>query len=249
MAQMPCAGNADTPAAAANCAAHATPASTSAALDPNHTYTLTELIDLAEHNNPRTRIAWERAKQRANELGVAKSAYFPVLIFTAIGADQRIIEPFPKPLAPRGYTMVEIPTAQPELSLQYLLFDSGKREARVDAAVAEQIVAGANFVKANQDVAFKVATAYYKLLTAQERLQATRDALKTAQTTQDAAEFQLANGRATRPDVLNARAVTSQATFDVESADGDEKVARVVLAEEEQPELVGLKPKVVKKSE
>jgi len=203
-----------------------------AALDPNHTYTLTELIDLAEHNNPRTRIAWERAKQRADELGVERSAYFPVLIFQAIASDERTISPFPKALAPRGYTMVEVPVVQPELTLQYLLFDSGKRSARVDAALAEKIAAGANFVQANQDVAFRVATAYYRLLTAQERLQATRETLKTAQTTQDAAEAQLANGRSTRPDVLNARAETSQSLFDMESADGDEKIARVQLAEE-----------------
>jgi len=33
------------------------------------------------------------------------------------------------------------------------------------------------------------------------------------------------------PDVLNARAETSQAVFDMESADGDEKIARVTLTE------------------
>ena len=229
---MSCSGNVASPEAAANCAARATAVATTASLDPNHTYTLPELIVLGEHNNPRTRIAWERAKQRADELGIAKSAYFPVLLFQAIGGDQRMIEPFPEPLAPRGYVMVEVPVVQPQLSLQYLLFDFGNRSARVDSALAEKIAAGANFVKANQDVAFKVATAYYKLLTAQERLQATRETLKTAQTTQDAAEAQLANGRSTRPDVLNARAETSQATFDMESADGDEKIARVQLAEE-----------------
>jgi outer membrane protein len=231
-AQPPCAAIAGSPAAAADCAARGTPAMTVAALDPNHTYTLTELIDLAEHNNPRTRIAWERAKQRAAELGVEKSAYFPLLLFQAIGGDERTISPFPKPLAPRGYTMVEVPLVQPELTLQYLLFDFGKRGARVDTALAEKIAAGANFMQVNQEVAFRVATAYYKLLTAQERLQATRETLKTAQTTQDAAEAQLANGRSTRPDVLNAKAETSQAVFDMESADGDEKIARVQLAEE-----------------
>jgi outer membrane protein len=231
-AQTPCAGIAATPATAADCAAHSTPVATVAALDPNRTYTLTELIDLAEHNNPRTRIAWERAKQRANALGVEKSAYFPLLVFQAIGGDERTISPFPEPLAPRGYTMVEVPIVEPKLTLQYLLFDFGKRGARVDAALAEKIAAGANFVQANQDVAFRVATGYYKLLTAQERLQATRETLKTAQTTQDAAEAQLANGRSTRPDVLNAKAETSQAVFDMESADGDEKIARVELAEQ-----------------
>jgi len=230
--QSPCAGIAASPTVAADCAARTSPVATIATLDPIRSYTLTELVDLAEHNNPRTRIAWERAKQRANELGVEKSAYFPLLVFQAIGGDERTISPFPEPLAPRGYTMVEVPIVEPKLSLQYLLFDFGKRGARVDAALAEKIAAGANFVQANQDVAFRVSSAYYKLLTAQERLQSTRETVKTAQTTQEAAEAQLANGRSTRPDVLNAKAETSQAVFDMESADGDEKIARVQLAEE-----------------
>jgi outer membrane protein TolC len=99
----------------------------------------------------------------------------------------------------------------------------------VDAATAETLAAGANFIQTNQDVAFQVASAYYKLLTAQERLQATKDTLNTAQTTQDAAEAQLRNGRSTLPDVLNARAETSQAVFDEESADGDQRISRVEL--------------------
>jgi outer membrane protein len=231
-AQLPCAGLAPAPAAAADCAAQSVPISTVANLDPNRAYSVTELIDLAEHNNPRTRIAWERARQRANALGVEKSAYFPILLFQAIGGDQKTISPFPVALEARGYNSVTIPIIQPELTLQYLLFDFGKRGSQVDAAVAEKIAAGANFVQANQDVAFRVATAYYKLLTAQERLLATRETLKTAQTTQDAAEAQLANGRSTLPDVYNARSESAQAAFDMESADGDEKIARVSLAEE-----------------
>jgi outer membrane protein TolC len=68
-------------------------------------------------------------------------------------------------------------------------------------------------------------------MTAQEKLQAAQDTLRTAQTTQDAAEDRLNNGLATLPDVLNARAQTAQAAFDEESADGDEKIARVTLTE------------------
>jgi outer membrane protein len=226
-----CTGIATTPAAAADCAAHALPQDRAATIDPNHPYTLAELIDIAERNNPRTRILWERARQRAEALGVEKSAYYPVLAGVAAFGDQRIIEPFPKPLAPRGYTMVEVPVVQPEITLQYLIFDFGKREGRVDEAVAQKIAAGANFVAANQQVAFRVASAYYLLLTAQERLQAATETLKTAQTTQDAAEDRMNNGRATQPDVLNARAEAAQATFDLESADGDEKIARVTLTE------------------
>lgn len=232
-----CSGMASSAQAVSNCAAHAIPSKTIADLDHAHVYTLAELIDLAEQNNPLTRIAWERAKQRADQLGIAKSAYYPVLAGVATFADQRIINPFPKPLAPRGYTMVEIPLVEPELTFQYLLFDFGGRGAKVDSATAQKLAAGANFVQVNQDVAFGVASGYYKLLTAQERLEATNETLKTAQTTQDAAEQQLANGRSTIPDVLNAKAETSQAFFDRESADGDEKIARVALTEQ-----VGVEP-------
>jgi outer membrane protein TolC len=138
--------------------------------------------------------------------------------------------------------MVEIPAVVPEVTLDYLIFDFGKRGAKVDAATAEKLAAGANFIQANQQLAFAVASAYYKLLTQQERLEAAKQTVKTAQTTQDAAEAQLLNGRSTLPDVLNARAETSQAIFDRESADGDEKISRVTLTEtlgvEPSPDII-----------
>jgi outer membrane protein len=226
-----CTGIATTPVGAADCAARALPQDRAAIIDPNRKYTLAELIDIAEQDNPRTRILWERVKQRADALGVEKSAYYPVIAGIAAFGDQRSILPFPKPLAPRGYNMIEVPFVQPEVTLQYLIFDFGKREGRVDAATAEKLAAGANFIAANQQVAFRVASAYYGLLTATERLEAAKQTLNTAQTTQDAAEDRMNNGRATLPDVLNARAETAQAVFDLESADGDEKIARVTLTE------------------
>lgn len=229
--QEQCAGNVSSPAAVADCAARETPREGTAILDPAHPYTLAELIDVAEHHNPGTRTIWERAKQKARELGLAKSAYYPELEGLAVFGDQRLINPFPKPLAPRGYVMVEIPIVEPEVTLQYLIFDFGKREANVGSAKAEKLAAGADLIQVNQALAFRVASAYYLLMTAQERLQAAQDTLRTAQTTQDAAENRLSNGLATLPDVLNARAETSQAVFDEESADGDEKIARVTLTE------------------
>jgi outer membrane protein len=232
-----CSAIASTPQYASDCAARAIPANKIAAIDVAHPYSLAELVDIAEQNNPTTRIAWERAKQRAESLGIARSEYFPILVGIAAFGDFRQIQPFPAALIPKGYVMVEAPFAQPEITLDYLLFDFGKREAKVDAALAQKLAAGANFIETNQEVAFRVATAYYNLVTSQERLQAAHETLNTAQTTQDAAEFQLANGRSTMPDVLNARAETAQATFDLESAQGDEMIARVQLAEE-----IGVEP-------
>jgi TolC family type I secretion outer membrane protein len=236
-----CAGELSTPDKAASCTARATPEATIASLDPKRAYSLAELIDIAEHNNPATRIAWERAKQRAEQLGMERSAYYPLLAGVAAFGATRSIIPVPKAIVPPGYVTTDVPLVQPEVTLQYLLFDSGKRKARVDAASAHALAAGANFMQANQDVAFRVANAWYQLLTAQEALQAATDTLKTAQTTQDASETQLHNGRSTLPDVLNARAETSQAVFDKESADGNVTIARVALRDavgaEPSPEI------------
>ena len=226
-----CAGKVSSPAAVADCAARETPREGTAVLDPVHPYTLAELIDVAEHHNPGTRTIWERAKQKARELGIAKSAYYPEFEGLAVFGDERLINPFPEPLAPRGYVMVEVPVVKPEVTLQYLIFDFGKREGKVAYAKQEKLAAGADVIQVNQALAFRVASAYYQLVTAQERLQAAQDILRTAQTTQDAAENRLHNGLATLPDVLNARAETAQAAFDEESADGDEKIARVTLTE------------------
>ncbi len=226
-----CAGKVSSPAAVADCAARETSREGAAVLDPIHAYTLAELIDVAEHHNPGTRAVWERAKQKARELGLAKSAYYPELEGLAVFGDERLINPFPKPLAPRGYVMIELPVVKPEVTLQYLIFDFGKRGANMDFAKQEQFAAGADVIQVNQALAFRVASAYYQLMTAQERLQAAQDTLRTAQTTQDAAENRLNNGLATLPDVLNARAETAQDAFDEESADGDEKIARVALTE------------------
>ncbi len=232
-----CSGIATNPVGASSCAAYAIPDSGIATLDLQHKYSLGELIDIGERNNPETRAAWERAKQQAKVLGIEKSEYFPVLAAAALFGDQRVVQPFPKPLSPVGYSVVDLALIQPQIELQYLLFDFGGRRARVDAAKAEAFAAGALFIKTNQNVAFMISARYYALLTAQERLQAARDTLTTARTTQEAAEARLANGRATLPDVLNARAEAAQATFDLETADGDEKIARVTLAE-----VIGVKP-------
>ncbi|HTA68445.1 MAG TPA: TolC family protein [Bryobacteraceae bacterium] len=232
-----CSGIVSNPSEASLCTSNAIPDAKVAAIDTQHRYSLAELIDVGERNNPQTRATWERAKQQAKLLGIERSEYFPVLAATVLFGDQRVAEPFPKPLSPVGYSVVDLPLVQPEIELQYLLFDFGGRKARVDAAKAEALAVGAQFIKTNQDIAFAISNDYYALVTAQERLQAATDTLKTAQTTQDAAEARLANGRATLPDVLNARAQTAQAVFDLEQADGDEKIARVTLTE-----VIGVEP-------
>jgi outer membrane protein TolC len=83
---------------AARCTTRSIPQRAAANIDPTHSYSLAELIDIAEHNNPGTRIAWERAKQKAEQLGIERSAYYPVLAGIVSFADFRTVFPFLKHL-------------------------------------------------------------------------------------------------------------------------------------------------------
>lgn len=226
-----CTGHVDTATSTAACIGHALPVTPAAAIDPQRLYRLDELVDIAERNNPRTRIAWERARQASDRLHLARGAYYPELTFLAFFGDERIINPFPEPLAPRGYTMAEIPTVAPAIGLEYALFDSGRRSNLVAQAAASRLAAAAAFERANQDVAVAVVQNYYGLVTAEQRLTAAKQILTTATATADAAQAQLDNGRATLPDALNARAARAQAAFDLEDASGAVRIARVTLRE------------------
>jgi len=46
-------------------------------IEPNHAYSLVELIDIAQRRNPTTRVAWEQAQQAAINVGIARAAYLP----------------------------------------------------------------------------------------------------------------------------------------------------------------------------
>src|SRR6267142_4022364 len=48
-------------------------------VDPGKTYSLAELVNLAEAHNPETRFAWERARSQAAALGIARSELYPTL--------------------------------------------------------------------------------------------------------------------------------------------------------------------------
>jgi len=70
-------------------------ASTQTPIDPQKVYDLPELIDIAERNNPETRIAWERARQAAEAVGLSKSTYYPYLVASAGAGYSRAFLPFP----------------------------------------------------------------------------------------------------------------------------------------------------------
>src|SRR6202790_2410147 len=196
---------------------------------PHKQYDLAALVDLAERENPKTREAWEAAREAAAGIGLAESAYLPQLSFQAIGGYQHTPLPMPKSLVPAGYFVSETREVIPALALKWLLFDFGRRDAQLQAARADSFVANVSFTGAHQKLIFDVSQAYFDLGAARGKLHAAQKALSTALTTQDAAVAKQNNGLATVVAVAQAQRQTAQARYTLAAAEGAERTARANL--------------------
>jgi len=58
-------------------------------IDPERVYRLPDLIDIGESTNPDTRIEWEKARQAALAVGLARSEYLPTISAMALGGYHR----------------------------------------------------------------------------------------------------------------------------------------------------------------
>jgi outer membrane protein TolC len=196
---------------------------------PHKQYDLAALVDLAERENPKTREAWESAREAAAGIGLAESAYLPQLSLQAIGGFQHTPLPIPKTLVPAGYFVSDTREVIPALALKWLLFDFGRRDAQLQAARADSFVANVAFTGAHQKLVFEVSHAYFDLGAAGGRLHAAQKALSTALTTQDAAIAKQNNGIATVVSVAQAQRQTAQARYALAAAEGGERTARANL--------------------
>jgi outer membrane protein len=200
-------------------------------VEPGKAYELAELIDFAQRTNPDTRVAWERAREAALEVGIAESAYAPALAAQAVAAYQRVPAPLPKNLNPNGYFVADTQFFLPALTLKWLLFDFGGKEATIDATQEAVVAANFGFNAQHQKIVFDVTRAYYSLNAVQGRVEVARASLKEAQTLQDAAESRRARGLATLPEVLQAREKTARSVYDLQEAVAGEIDARMALLE------------------
>ena len=194
-------------------------------IDAGKSYTLADLVDFAERNNPDTRVAWEGAKARGAALHIAQSELYPALAAIALSEVER-----DGVLFGSSFVRQTVATFGPAVQLDYTLFDFGARRGRIAAARAELAAADFAFNDTHRKIIFQVADTYYRLLNAKAQVSADEASLDNAKTVQEAAENRLENGLATLPDVLEARSATAQAEYDLQSARGAELIARGDLA-------------------
>jgi outer membrane protein TolC len=192
-------------------------------VDTRKEYTLADLIDLAEELNPATRAAWQNARQALAFVGVSKSAYYPYLSLAAAGGYQRFFVPFPKLQVSQAalqralatgrsvQTAVTLSNGDPihfdvlyqsELTMKWLLFDFGQRDATVNAAREGLLVANVAFNATHQRVVFQVSQSFYAYNLARESVKVANSASETAQTVHSAVKARVENGLATQPEYL-----------------------------------------------
>ena len=188
--------------------------------DPNQTYALADLVNIAEQNNPETRVAWEAAKTRAADLGISRSTLYPTLAAVAVGSSARNNILFNTTFV-RQTTF----TFAPAVTLDYIIFDFGRRADEIAVSKFNLIAANLQFNDIHRTVIFGVMQAYYRLLNARGQQDAAEANLKNAQTVRENAEARLSLGLATLPDVLEARSAEAQADYDLQATIGATEIA------------------------
>lgn len=194
-------------------------------INPNQSYSLAELIDLAQRHNPETRVAWEEAKSKAESLGIARSELYPTISAVALAASIRQAA-----LIGEFYHRQTIGLFEPVLHVEYLIFDVGGRSGAIDAAKANLLLSDLTFNDTHRKIIFAVASAYYHVLNAEGQRQAAQANLDNAKAVEDDASSRLDNGLATRPDAMEAAAARAQSDYDLQAAVGAVDIARGGLA-------------------
>lgn len=195
------------------------PPAASADLQPDKLYQLPELIDIAQRNNPATRIAWEQARQLALASGMVEATFLPTLTANVFAGRQQTSVPY------RGlldddtrHIDTTVSGVAPNLALQWLVFDFGQRQALSDAAQHNAYAANVNFNAAHQALIYEVTLNYYQYDAARDRLAIAEQVLANSQKLQNAAESRYANGTGTIIAVAQARQLVAQSNLRVVQA-------------------------------
>ncbi|QDZ12495.1 TolC family protein [Devosia ginsengisoli] len=203
-------------------------------LDPNHTYSLPELINIAQLSNPATQAAWQRAREAAAATGIAEGAYLPIISAdvlagyavtsnTAPGINTALVS------VPDGTITTSGMQAVPSLAVKWLLFDFGARDAALATAQQVSFAANVGFNGTHQKLIYDVSNAYFQYSAARAQSRIDRAALDNARVVLEAAQARLDQGVATTMEVAQAKQQVAQAEFDLTGATGRERSTYAML--------------------
>jgi outer membrane protein len=184
---------------------------------PTRPLALPELVDIALCRAPATRAAWAGVRAAAEGEVQARAAYGPRLD-ASIGptASYRRISGGGLPVLTDSSA-----SATASLSINWLLYDFGGREARVSAAEAGRAGALASFADRAQALVLETGIAYNSSVAAAQTVEAQRANLTFAQNSLDAATARERAGIAIKSDRLQADAAFARAQLQLREAEGN----------------------------
>ncbi len=179
---------------------------------------LMDVVELALCNNPQTRASWASASAQAAQFGSSLATYFPTLSGPISISHSR------------DNTGISSESRGASLTVSYLMYDSGGREASIENAKQVLLATNATRNETLQTVYLNAVQAYYTLLATRATAQSSHAAEEAAQKSLDAANARHKAGTATPLDRLQAQTALSQAVLNRIRAEGDAATAQGTLA-------------------
>lgn len=193
---------------------------------PQGPLALAELVDLALCRSPATRASWASVRAAAQRQVQARALYGP-RFDASVGPDVG----FTRTSGGGFPTFTDSnATATAALSLNWLLFDFGGRQARRATADAGLEIALAGFADRAQAVVLETALAYNGTVAAAQAVEAERANLRFAQVSLDAATARERAGIGIKSDRLQADAAYARAQLRLRQAEGTLETQRGRLA-------------------
>ncbi len=186
--------------------------------------TLADCMGVALDRNPRTRASWQTAKAAAARIGEERAAYLPGAKLRAEAARGRSV------LLDSERESDTRDVYAADIDVSVLLFDGGRRRARVEGAEAALLEADFRHNTTLQEVAISVQESYYELLGAQWFLKVAQETVKRTQYQLDLARARHEAGVVTRADVLRAETQRADAELLIVQARNGVRISQGHLA-------------------
>jgi outer membrane protein len=181
-------------------------------------------IDFALCNNPETKSSWLTAKAASARVGVERSKYLPTIEASA-DATRNFADRSTNTTTPNIYNSYGA-----GVSLGYLIYDFGAREANIDYAKQQMIEYAFNYNSLIQNTVFKVVKYYLDIFTATETLEAAKINVNSSAEALEVAKAKFKVGSVTKADTAQSETAYSQAVLESEKALNSLKLAKGAFA-------------------
>lgn len=202
-------------------------------IDAKQTWNMVDVIEQALCHNPQTRQAWANARYQAGQVGIAKAAYLPtVTLNTSMSRSLNSSSSSLQVTSISSSSTASKPLDRltPVLSLNYLLYNFGAREAQLESA--EKTLEASNWTHdaTLQSIMLATIQAYYQVFATRSAAEAALISEHSTSEALQAAQKRYEVGTAALADVLLAKTAFAQAKLNRQKTEGDAKIATGTLA-------------------